>query len=515
MSDTTPLHALATEPGTSGGVGTDEPSRAATHGATHGATRIGRFAILERIGAGGMGEVFAAYDEQLDRKVALKIVHPAAEGSPTSQARLLREARALARLSHPNVVTVFDSGVENDEVFVAMEFVRGQTLHEWLGQAPRSCVEILEAFIAAGRGLEAMHELGLVHRDFKPTNVLIDERGRPRLIDFGIVGELEQDDPEAPPPEDDRPAALADRFDRLTRTGAMIGTPRYMSPEQFEGRGVSTPSDQFSFCLCLFEALYRRSAFAGDGLHARIAAVLDGRIELPAGDADVPRELGLVVLRGLQRDPDRRWPGMGELLAALATVLEGYERGLDPSARRNQRRMGITLVVLSLGILACGLSLVSAGSIELSPANALATDVVVLTATGAATLALRSRWQAYVRARRFVGLYMLVLTVYTVQDLVGYLTDRSLYHSVLGNAAFLAVLCLFAASLMGPALLLCGAWAGLCTALIVADPAHHFAYFTAGNVGVALLATLVSLRTRAMSSVWQMASAPGRGHTEP
>ena len=491
-----------------------EPSAAPAQPAQP-ATRIGRFALLERIGAGAMGEVFAAYDEQLDRKVALKIVHPAVEASPTSQARLLREARALARLSHPNVVTVFDSGLHDGKVFIAMEFVRGKTLQAWLGEAPRAWDAILEVFVAVGRGLEAMHELGLVHRDFKPSNVLIDERGRPRLIDFGIVGDLERLEADAPEPAE-AGVAVFDRLDRLTRTGAMVGTPRYMSPEQFQGCGVSTASDQFSFCVALFEALYQRSPFGGDALHSLIAAVLDGRIDTPPHSDDVPRELGAVVLRGLQRQPDARWSGMTELLGVLGTVLAGYQRGIDdPGARRSQRSIGTMLVAAMVGVLTCVLALVGAGSVELSPTTTLVIDIAVLAITAALVYVLRARWWAYARARTYIGLFFLVLTTYTAQNFVSILTGRSLHDTVLADAVFLTITCYFAALLLGPALLVCGTWAALCTTLILVDPPRFFAYFTAANVGTVLIsALLASLRTRPTPSVLGLASSASASRTD-
>ncbi len=387
---------------------------AASSAATYGATHVGRFVILDRIGAGGMGEVFAAYDEQLDRKVALKLVHSGSDWSPTSQARLLREARALARLAHPNVVAVFDSGIQDGRVFVAMEFVRGRTLHAWLGEAVRSWDEIVEVFIAAGQGLVAMHEIGLVHRDFKPSNVLIDERGRPRLIDFGLVGDLEQPEGTAVEPARRGPTG---QLEGLTRAGAVLGTPQYMSPEQFEGSKVTAASDQFSFCLCLFEALYDSSPFVGDDGPRRALAVLEGKLVAPPADAEI-----------------------------------------------------------------------------------------VLASTGAAAFTLRSRWRASPRARRLIGFFFLVIATYTVQDFVGYLADRSLYHSVLGNVAFLTVLCFFAAPVVGPALRLCGALAAISTLLVVVDPSRFFAYFTAANLGAALIANFGSRRKWVASSLWPMES---------
>ena len=150
--------------------------------------RIGRYVIIEQVGTGAMGVVYGAYDPELDRKIALKLLKPGQgrEGHGAS-ARLLREAKAIARLPHPNVVAVHDVGVLEDQVFLAMEFVAGGTIKSWLDEKPRSWREILDVFIAAGRGLAAAHAAGLVHRDFKPDNVLLDKEGRPRVVDFGLA----------------------------------------------------------------------------------------------------------------------------------------------------------------------------------------------------------------------------------------------------------------------------------------------------------------------------------------
>src|SRR4051794_14361160 len=154
--------------------------------------RIGRYVVLENVGSGAMGSVYAAYDPELDRKIALKLLKGSALAgalNPTGQARLLREAKAMGRLAHPNVIAVHDAGVFEGQVFLAMEFCAGGTLRSWLGDAPRTWREILDVFIAAGRGLAAAHAAGLVHRDFKPDNVLLDREGRPRVVDFGLARE--------------------------------------------------------------------------------------------------------------------------------------------------------------------------------------------------------------------------------------------------------------------------------------------------------------------------------------
>ncbi len=460
------------------------------------ATSIGRFAILEQIGAGGMGEVFAAYDAQLDRKVALKVVHPSLAVSEVSQIRLQREARALARLSHPNVVAVFDTGFWEQQFFIAMEFVRGVTLKDWLHQNPdslRPWKDVLEVFVSSGRGLAAMHEIGLIHRDFKPTNVLIDDHGRPRLIDFGLVG-FEQDESNAAP-------AHLGNDNHLTMTGAVLGTPNYMSPEQFQGKVVSAASDQFSFCIALFEALYGCAPFVGATVQDRKAAVSAGALVSPPTRTGVPAELQAIVTRGLQHDPAARWPDMAGLLDALQAVLSSYDQGIDdPDARRTQRRASLAMVALGVTILGSGLALVGSGSIAFSELNALLTDLLVFSTTAAVALVLRSRWVVYRRARRLIGFYFLILTLFTVQDLVGYLSDRSLYHSVLGNEAVLATLCYFAALIEGPTLLWGGAWATVFTLLMIVDPSNYFTYFTLGNVGTALIVGLVHRRKRVSSS---------------
>ena len=230
--------------------------------------RIGRYVVIESVGSGAMGVVYGAYDPELDRKIALKLLKPGQGAKEKARARLLREAQAMARLAHPNVVAVHDVGVFEDQVFLAMEFLGGGTIKSWLGDKPRSWREILAVFIAAGRGLVAAHAAGIVHRDYKPDNVLLDKEGRPRVVDFGIARQAEQvegavdDDGDGEDARGDlvktlregggAPAALL----TLTKTGAVVGTPAYMAPEQFMGERGDDRSDQFSFCVALYEALY-------------------------------------------------------------------------------------------------------------------------------------------------------------------------------------------------------------------------------------------------------------------
>jgi serine/threonine protein kinase/tetratricopeptide (TPR) repeat protein len=289
-----------------------------------GPTKIGRFIVLERIGAGAMGEVYAAYDNQLDRKVALKVVHPARGPSTLiARERLLREAQTLARLSHPNVVQVYEIGLLQDQVFLVMEFIRGRTLDAWLHGEIRDRIRqwrlILDTYVAAGRGLAAAHDAGLIHRDFKPVNVLVGEDGRVHVVDFGLA-RLEEI---APDPSlglaDTHEAEFPDMEDRgrLTRTGAILGTPAYMSPEQMDGRETDRRSDQFSFCVALYEALYGARPFSGGSFHLLRKAIADGPPREPPRGHRVPARIWRALVRGLAEDPETRHPSITALLEVL------------------------------------------------------------------------------------------------------------------------------------------------------------------------------------------------------
>ncbi|MEM6293607.1 MAG: serine/threonine-protein kinase [Myxococcota bacterium] len=277
--------------------------------------------MLERLGAGGMGIVVAAYDPDLDRKVAIKILNGGDGGwNERRTARLQREAKALARLVHPNVVSVFDVGSYEGSVFVAMEYVDGTTLGQRMGRMGRWRDEpppwrtIVSTFIQAGEGLAAAHDAGLVHRDFKPANAMVTTEGRVVVLDFGLANQADDNTSS----EDGPPSVPSlTSGDRLTRTGAMIGTPAYMSPEQMSRRPVGPASDQFSFCVALFQALYGQRPFSGDSLAKLVDSVLTGEIEVPPSTGDVPARVHKAVLRGLSRKPEQRFESMTELLDAL------------------------------------------------------------------------------------------------------------------------------------------------------------------------------------------------------
>jgi eukaryotic-like serine/threonine-protein kinase len=293
----------------------DRPGEAGTVGPITRGMLLGHYMLLEKLGAGGMGEVFAAFDPRLDRKVAVKLLRSGSLSADEGRSRLQREAQAMARLQHPNVIGVHDVGTFADRVFIAMEFVEGETLGEWL-RGDRAWRDIIDVFLQSGRGLSAAHAAGLVHRDFKPDNVLIGKDGRPRVVDFGLARQSASTPvPGQPMPELVIPdSALAQP---LTRDGAVMGTPGYMAPEQIAGLPTDARSDQFAFCVALYEALYGKRPYGGATLRAHADEIAQGRILPPPGDTDVPDDVYEALARGLSNDPARRWPDMDALLEAL------------------------------------------------------------------------------------------------------------------------------------------------------------------------------------------------------
>jgi eukaryotic-like serine/threonine-protein kinase len=274
---------------------------------------IGRYTVLHQLGAGGMGVVYAAHDPELDRNVALKIVHTDIvdpDHAARVQEGLLFEARAMAQLAHPNVVAVHDLGRIGPDVFVAMELVEGQTLTRWLAEK-RSWRDIVAAFVAAGRGLAAAHAAGLVHRDFKPANVLVGQDGRVRVTDFGLA--------QAGVPSSGAGTA-ADLTARQsldgTRSG-LAGTPFYMPPEQFQGGPIDARTDQFSFCVALYQALHGCHPFPGGTIAELFDAISAGSLRPLPARPRAPRRVIRAILRGLSVNPADRFPSMDDLLHAL------------------------------------------------------------------------------------------------------------------------------------------------------------------------------------------------------
>ena len=373
---------------------------------------IGHFVVLGLVGRGGMGDVYAAYDPELDRKIAVKLLRarPSAGQSTTEgRTRLLREAQAIAKLSHPNVVVVYDVGTFGEAVFIAMEFIDGDTVRYWLNASPRDWREVLRVFVAAGRGLAAAHDAGLVHRDFKPDNVMVDHDGKVRVMDFGLARQSGAADPfPAATPEavgaelakssevplepvmpslaDGVPRPIASGSKRpnrsapvdmdvtrvvpapnerksptqstrmldggsspspraleanLTQTGAMLGTPAYMAPEQFASKPGDARTDQFSFCVALYESLYGERPFEGKSFMALMASVAKGVVrEAPEG-TKVPSWVRRIILRGLLPVAAERHPSMTALLDALEK---------DPSVAHRRWAAGGVTALMAVGM---------------------------------------------------------------------------------------------------------------------------------------------------------------------
>ncbi len=302
--------------------------------------RLGRYLVLTRLGSGAMGVVYAAYDPELDRKVALKLLHSTRRDGADEERRasLIREAQALARLSHPNVVTVHDVGTIDHQVWIAMEFVPGQTLRQWAEQRPRSWAEVLDVMQQAGRGLGAAHSADLLHRDFKPDNAMIDPDGRVRVMDFGLAARPHRETTGTRDTTEgldlDMRSELASLALRSDGDGRVRGTPAYMSPEQLAQSETDARSDQFAFCVSLWELLHAQRPFSGETMMALVAAVLNHDITPPPRSSKVPAWLRRICQRGLSRERDDRFENMDALLEAL-------ERG---RARARHRWLALGLV---------------------------------------------------------------------------------------------------------------------------------------------------------------------------
>ena len=309
---------------------------------------IGRYEITGKIGAGAMGAVYRAVDPALDRQVAVKVLHRSDE---MHRARMTIEAKALAKLAHPNVVTVHEVGTEDDQLFVAMELVQGRTLGAWL-EAPEG-PRVLDVFVQAAEGLQAAHDAGIVHRDFKPDNVIVGDDGRVRVLDFGmartpgapLLQEVEGEVTEQPALE---PA--------ITRTGLLAGTPGYMAPEQFEGARVDGRADQFAFCIALHEAIWGARPFSGETVAELARAVLGGQTRLFEGEPRAglePHEIeaaNAVIERGLKTDPAERFDSMQEVASSLRTVPAIVETTSAPRARQLFGGLAATLSIMLVGL---------------------------------------------------------------------------------------------------------------------------------------------------------------------
>jgi len=386
-----------------------------------GAT-VGRYVVLGVIATGGMGRVYQAVDPELDRRIALKLVG-ARRTDPTASARLLREAQALAQLSHPNVVTVYDAGRFGDDVYLAMELVEGTTLRAWMREARRPRAAVLDVLVSAGRGLAAAHRAGIVHRDFTPANVILGADGRVRVLDFGIA---RADTGPATPrsaaasPADSDPLLATDpgsssgsgqhrsgesrlRSSDLTVAGARLGTPSYMAPEQHAGGDVDARADQFAFCVVLYEALRGKRPFAGRTLAELGENVRAGRTVEPIASLDAPGWLRGVIARGLAPRPENRFPSMEALLAEL----------IRDRARLRRRLIAVAAVVSLTGTATAAGILIGGDAEDRSPCAGVGAELAGAWEPGVALrvrAALSSTGRAYAldtaqRVERILGDY--------------------------------------------------------------------------------------------------------------
>lgn len=310
------LASIATDDATAplSGEGTTGPDAADPDAGLSQGTTLGRYVVLGRLGAGGAGSVYAAYDTQIDRRVALKALHTQedAEGWTARWDRIVREARLLGKLNHPNVVTIYDVAHEGELGFIAMELVDGADLGQWLDARARSVAEIVAVFVGAARGLQAAHAEGIVHGDFKPANVLVGDDGRARVSDFGVArlyADITHDEPEG--------EATGQLQTGRGTVGHVAGTPYYMAPEQHDGQPPDARSDIYALCLTLHEALYGQRVFEATTYEGLALQKSEGPPALEAGPRRVPTWLRRALTRGLAPNPDQRFADVAELLAAL------------------------------------------------------------------------------------------------------------------------------------------------------------------------------------------------------
>lgn len=365
---------------------------------------LGHFVLMQKLGAGGMGTVYAAYDDRLDRRVAIKLLHVSAANQLQWQI-ILREAKALARVSHPNVVAIYEVGEASGQAYLAMEFVDGITLAAWQNQSRRSWQELLSIYLQAGQGLLAAHQAKLVHRDFKPNNVLVGTDGRARVVDFGLARVGILNEPAAAAVQGGLPGDPVDSD--LTGDGVLSGTPGYMSPEQYLGGKVDSRSDQWSFSAALYEALYGRLPFGGNTVEEVAANVLCNRPELPAASA-VPIEVYHILARGLATQPEQRFPSMAELLQALA-----HEQGDSPAGAAMARRRAL-IPIVSLGVGLSALAQVRAVNGGTPIAQAAVSSLILLGIGTVLCWVLRRALLRNAFHRRLV----IILMTTTVQNLV-------------------------------------------------------------------------------------------------
>lgn len=449
-------------------------------------THLGRFRVLDRLGAGASGVVYAGHDESLDRRVALKLLR----GEMPARDWLLREGQALGRVTHPNVVTVYEVGEHAGGIYLAMELVEGPTLRAWLGEERRSFAEVLRMFMQVGEGLVAVHAAGLMHRDFKPDNVLVGRDGRPQIADFGIASLVEAADP---PRGHDLPPGQALEV-TIARGGHLAGTPAFMAPEVLAGARATAASDQWSFCAALYRAAYGSHPFPmGDGDVAAFARrVNEGPAPTPPRRADVPLWLAPILLRGLARDPADRFASQGALLAAIERKLP-RDPELDPLVVRRDiyiLRLAVLLTAIFAGlvIVAWPLPIVPA-TLAFVTSAILATELVVITI----------RWRSLAQnlfGRRSAGIMVSASGATLLHRLLALRMETPFEQILAVDLLLLGLVYFFAAMAIDRWIAALAVTATAAATVAVLWPAVAVPAFVVGTLGTFLVVTADAYRRR-------------------
>ncbi|HVQ14069.1 MAG TPA: serine/threonine-protein kinase, partial [Vicinamibacterales bacterium] len=318
-------------------------------------TRLGAYEILALLGSGGMGEVYRARDTRLDRVVAIKVLPDIVAGNPDRRQRLEREARAISRLNHPHICTLYDIGHQNGLDYLVMEFLEGQTLAERLTKGALPLNHALQCAIQLADALDVAHRHGIVHRDLKPANVFLSRSGSSgvpitKLLDFGIAKAMALS-----------PAA-ASVSATLTDHGTLLGTVQYMAPEQLEGRAADVRSDLFAFGVVLYEMLTGRRAFSGESQASVIAAVLDADPSpLSTSQSLAPPALEHLVKTCLAKNPDARWQTAGDVKRQLEWIATSDWPGVQVTTVAQRARSGVH-VPWTAAVVAAIVVLIAAGA---------------------------------------------------------------------------------------------------------------------------------------------------------
>jgi eukaryotic-like serine/threonine-protein kinase len=297
--------------------------------------KYGRYNIVSRLGKGSMGEVFLAHDPHIDRKVALKVLQKDHLTSKAIVNRFIKEAKAIGRLSHPGIVGVYDVGKDHGTIFIAMEFLEGLPLNEAVRTRKFGTAEIVNICRQVADALDYAHQRGIVHRDIKPSNLILTENDQVKLTDFGIAH------------FEDASLTLK------TRSGDILGTPAYMSPEQISCKGVDNRSDLYSLGVILYELMAGRRPFMGNNLASLFKAITDHKTTPPIkADPSIPKGLNAVILKAIEKDPNRRFQSGAEMVSALNRQRPDAKIDFKPAVSRMITKPLVWIAIVLIAVAA-------------------------------------------------------------------------------------------------------------------------------------------------------------------